>query len=324
MNIQEILSTQEFKLAQSVSGVNIVVIGCGGTGSKLIRDLCQAMAATKRLLPELPIMALLADHDVVEKKNRDRQNFTDYDVGQLKSVCLAERYTEAFGIPIKAVTKIVDSHDDLAVLINSGFETEVPLTGVGHYRNGSYGKDTLVITCVDNHQTRKLVSEYFLNHAPVYWLDLGNEATTGQFCVGFNSPADRWNYEYISRFDLPCSTELFPDILEAAGDIKPSDLPCGEGGAQELNVNAVMASTAMSWICSYFRAIVNIQSNTTARDPKLTKVCNYYSVSIGIDPPKQEPILATPQRLSKIKWGSAERQLRNQRRYEEHIQTQAA
>lgn len=316
MDIQEVLSAQKFKLTRALSDVNIVVIGCGGTGGKLIRDLCQAIAATKKLVPQINLQILLVDPDVVEAKNLDRQNFVECDVHQKKATVLGDRYSQAYSLPVMSTAKIVDSSEDLGSLITKVFDKEIPLSSDIDYNN--YRCDNLIITCVDNHQTRKLVSEFFLTHSPVWWLDLGNEATTGQMCLGYNSiNRNHFDYENETQFDLPCSTEIFPDILEVAGAIKPSELPCGSGGAQELNINAVMATTAMSWICSYFRGLVNLQGNLVVRDDKLTNISNYHSVSVGIDPPVKVPVLSTPTRLASTNWGSTIREKRNNYRYRE-------
>ena len=318
MHIQEILSAQKFKLSGELNEVNLVIIGCGGTGSKLIRDLCQAARATLKLVPNLNLQMLFADPDVVEHKNLDRQNFAPFDVGQFKSKVLAERYSQVYGLGIKHTTDIVDTSEGLYSLILGAFGKN-PQRSNTRYVNTSF--DTVLITCVDNHQTRKLVGEYFLEHAPVYWLDLGNEATNGRINVGYNAVSGYYpdHLNSTGKFDLPCATELFPDILEVAGDIKPSELPCGVGGAQDLNINAKVAVEAISWICSYFRAIVNLKSNLVVRNDKLRDVCNYYGVEFGINPPATNTIFSTPERLSKVNWGSEIRRLRNTNRYRERL-----
>ena len=73
--------------------VSVLIIGAGGTGGYIIPHLYRIAYATKR-----KYRIVIADGDIVEKKNLIRQNFSNYDVGSNKAEAMAERYSDVFGI----------------------------------------------------------------------------------------------------------------------------------------------------------------------------------------------------------------------------------
>jgi molybdopterin/thiamine biosynthesis adenylyltransferase len=90
---------------------NIVVVGCGGTGGRLVPTLTQHIAnhnkeiaretrATNKAYLTHPFNLMLIDMDIVESKNLKRQNFYSFDIGKNKAQCLAERYSALSGISI--------------------------------------------------------------------------------------------------------------------------------------------------------------------------------------------------------------------------------
>lgn len=86
---------------------SIVVIGGGGTGSRLMPGLAQLVRTQIRkynpLAFRLNIPIYVVDGDVVEEKNLMRQHFVRQDVGRNKAVVLAERYSVGFGVPITPI-----------------------------------------------------------------------------------------------------------------------------------------------------------------------------------------------------------------------------
>ena len=67
--------------------VRIVMIGAGGTGGHIVPHLYRLLHTLDR-----PVEVILADGDMVEKKNLVRQNFIASDLGKNKAQALAERY----------------------------------------------------------------------------------------------------------------------------------------------------------------------------------------------------------------------------------------
>lgn len=82
--------------------INVIVIGCGGTGSRVVPLIAQYMSTLPTLMT--PTLTLI-DGDDVEAKNLSRQNFISEDVGQMKSTVLAQRYGEAYGINVISIPK---------------------------------------------------------------------------------------------------------------------------------------------------------------------------------------------------------------------------
>lgn len=67
---------------------NIYIIGCGGVGSWLAPSLA--------LLTQSPKNIILVDADKLEKKNLNRQLFTEADIGKSKAEALAAKYGTQF------------------------------------------------------------------------------------------------------------------------------------------------------------------------------------------------------------------------------------
>lgn len=108
---------------------------------------------------------ILVDGDKIEPKNTLRQNFANSDIGKNKAQVLAERYAGGFGMPVRYLTEFIDK----ATLKNLIVPTvgRIPLT--------------LIIDCLDNKRTRKIISEVVsLYSATLDWLSLGNDKDTGQ------------------------------------------------------------------------------------------------------------------------------------------------
>lgn len=85
---------------------NVVVFGCGGTGSRLIPLVTQLLSShefTKN------VKVILVDGDIVEDKNTKRQLFTKMDVGKNKAEVLAKRYKIGFDAKTVAVPYFVPS-----------------------------------------------------------------------------------------------------------------------------------------------------------------------------------------------------------------------
>ena len=83
---------------QEVLPNNVMVFGCGGTGSRAIPPLLQLIKSQSWLLnPNI----ILIDGDEVEAKNTSRQNFILQDVGKNKAEVLASRYSHAFDMNIR-------------------------------------------------------------------------------------------------------------------------------------------------------------------------------------------------------------------------------
>lgn len=94
-----------FQKKMNLLPMSIHVVGCGGTGSRLVPLLVQLIASHPFLKTMTRIF--LYDGDIVETKNLSRQNFSPADVGKNKAFCLAARYSKAYGIPVVAIPEYI-------------------------------------------------------------------------------------------------------------------------------------------------------------------------------------------------------------------------
>jgi PRTRC genetic system ThiF family protein len=84
-----------------------------------------------------------------------------------------------------------------------------------------------------------------------YWLDLGNNATSGQFVLG--QPLNGRNRQKTER--LRCISELYPEIADAAAgeDPLPSCSAIEALERQEPFINQTLAASALAMLARLFR-----------------------------------------------------------------------
>ena len=109
----------------------------------------------------------------------------------------------------------------------------------------------LVIGCVDTRKARRAIDKWALHSRVLYWLDLGNNASSGQFILG--QPKNRVNHKRKNR--LPSVTELFPEI--ATRNVKDDGQPsCSAAEAltrQEPFINQNLAYQALGMLTQLLR-----------------------------------------------------------------------
>ena len=146
-------------------------------------------------------------------------------------------------LPIHGMPEIT-AGADLAALI-----TTAALAGPG-LLDGD-----IVVSCVDTRSARRgiharLFEPYSNCH---YWLDLGNQETTGNCILGQPPHAHRRKLgENVPR--LPCVTELFPELLNetALDDNRPSCSVRMSLAAQGLFINDVVVRYASHLLFELF------------------------------------------------------------------------
>lgn len=165
-----------FECRFSLIPQTFVVVGCGGTGSRLIPLLAQFLKTCQWILN--PVIHLV-DDDVVEEKNLARQNFISTDVGKPKAAVLATRYGKAYNIPIVAITKRVSRYgkEGAGQVFNDIFSQEALVPG---NKNAA-----MIISCVDSMDARHAILDEFssLFLAGSIFLDGGNEDIFGQVMI---------------------------------------------------------------------------------------------------------------------------------------------
>lgn len=165
---------------------NIIIVGCGATGSNLVVLLSQYTINEKKINE-----ITLIDGDMVEAKNFRNQKYTEKDVNKNKAKVLANRYSK-LGIEISYMDKYISSQYELIDVI----------------KKSKY--DVILIGCVDNILARRYMHYAFIDNSirNIVYIDTGNGDVLreGQTVVGIKS-----NYKIIK----PPVAEIFPEILNA-------------------------------------------------------------------------------------------------------------
>lgn len=172
--------------------MNIRVIGTGGIGLCLLPVLCRYVNYKEALFPDPNIH--LVDGDEFEERNRERQAFRAE--GNKAAVTAAE-LSEQFG-RINFVAH----------------ETYVDVDNVvRHVR-----ENDIVLLCVDNHKTRKLVSDRASELRNVTVISGGNDLVDGDILVHIRRDGVDLTppmTQYHREIDAP--TDLHPNEVRQAG-----------------------------------------------------------------------------------------------------------
>jgi PRTRC genetic system ThiF family protein len=174
---------------------------------------------------------MLADGDLVSKTNCIRQPFASADVGLNKATVLINRVNLFWGLRWQAHPE--HFHKD-------------------SLRTNSAGPH-LIIGCVDTRAARQAILSAVTraNDSTVYWLDLGNNASSGQYVLG--QPLNAANHR--SAIRLRTVAELYPEIAdtEAGEDPLPSCSVAEALERQEPFINQVLATSALAMLARLFR-----------------------------------------------------------------------
>jgi len=247
------MAAKKIKILQKVYSLagyrpvrTILVIGCGGTGGHLIPHLARYVKVKNDSGERRTVNLILADGDMVEEKNLKRQHFIMQDISKNKAMVMAERYSSAFGLEIKAIPNDLEKVEDINDALN-------------HY---SIGSDSayMVIGCVDNNASRRVIHEWFTTedfHAK-FWIDSGNEEKAGQVVCGY-APTRRGHYGIIKagpfsgnavgEFSLPCVMDHYPELIDSEDGFN-SELSCADralSAPQNMQVNVSAATIIMNY-----------------------------------------------------------------------------
>jgi len=167
-----------FETRFSIMPNTFVVVGCGGTGSRLVPLLAQFLKTCPWIINP---MIFLVDHDVVEEKNLSRQNFIRSDVGKNKALVLATRYSRAYDITmVPIMERVVSPLED----VNAKSVSNMIYTGSKDALSGNAAA-SMIISCVDSMSARRSI----LSEFTAVWskngifLDGGNEDIFGQIMM---------------------------------------------------------------------------------------------------------------------------------------------
>lgn len=184
-----------------VHRITINLIGCGGTGSFILSKLARLDYALSQL--DMPgIHVNVYDNDIVQQHNVGRQNFTPYDVGKNKAICLVEKINFAYGIQWQAIASYIGTSKDIS-------------------------DSNIFITAVDNIQTRQLFGTYFHGNrysysnldykVPYYWIDAGNGKDFGQVVL---STIQKIKQPKSKKYQ---TVDSLQNVIEKYGDLSKFD-----------------------------------------------------------------------------------------------------
>lgn len=219
----------------------LVLIGVGGTGGYVLQQVARLLYSLREQGRRVPSV-LLFDGDIVEQKNLLRQYFLEQDIGKKKADVLAERYSKAYALDIGSYPEYV-----------------VPATD---FRQIGICDGALVIGCVDNGSTRRILHEKLHQLRHVVYIDAGNDAVN---VADDPEHVDRYQLAKIKNSGwegqvvvgvrkngedaLPFPGEVFPDLIEE--DRLPTEVSCGEvvvSNPQRLMTNLMAATTILMYL----------------------------------------------------------------------------
>jgi PRTRC genetic system ThiF family protein len=205
----------------------VSVVGCGGNGSAIAAGLPYLHQALLAYGHPEGLHVTLLDPDVISPTNCVRQPFSQSEIGLYKSVVLANRLNLFWGLDWEGIPERLDP--------------KRRLDGVD-----------IVIGCLDTRKARAAIAKCAEDWSEVdYWLDLGNNADSGQFVLG--EPLNRRNRRHKLR--LRTVSELLPEATQADldGDGLPSCSAAEALDRQEPFVNPTLANHALALLARLFR-----------------------------------------------------------------------
>jgi len=212
--------------------VRILVVGAGGNGSAIVMGLPYLQQAMKAWGHAYGLEVTLMDGDLVSETNCVRQPFSWSDVGQNKATVLINRINLFWGTKWNAHPTCFD---------------EATLRP-NHDQNPD-----LVIGCVDTRAGRAVIGRSISKKSSyvTYWLDLGNNASSGQFVLG--QPLNARNRRKAER--LRTVSELYPEIADATvgEDPLPSCSAVEALERQEPFINQTLSASALAMLARLFR-----------------------------------------------------------------------
>lgn len=238
--------------------ISVNLIGCGGTGSKILSGLASMHIALTEL-GKVGLNVYVYDGDVVTKSNIGRQVYSPSDVGYYKSDVMVTRINRFYGLEWKSETVNYDKN-----LIHS-------TTYVDRL------KANITIIAVDNIEARKQINKFLLKEEPcneqfkpLYIIDTGNSRFDGQvvaYTACIISQPDMGDENNDAVWTLKSPFELY-NMVEQPNE--PSCSVIESLRTQDLYINNTIADFAMHWLWSLLRRtftydqgiFLNLEKNT--------------------------------------------------------------
>jgi len=215
--------------------VRVLVVGCGGTGSAVVAGLPYLHQSLLARGHPGGLHVTVMDGDTISATNCIRQPFSRSEIGLSKAIVLVNRLNLFWGLKWEAVP----------VYLRQG-------TFISRSYSGDDLRAHILVGCVDTRAARAAIRDAVGKWSTVsYWLDLGNNADSGQFILG--EPLNERNRR--SRLRLRSAADLFPEIvdpnLDDAGEPSCSSAEALE--RQEPFVYSTLAQHGLALLARLFR-----------------------------------------------------------------------
>lgn len=201
-----------------MSELQIVVIGLGGVGTILVERLARFLNYSRDVSSKF----LLLDGDTYELKNYARQEFSEIgSKAEIKEVELQMKYPR------------------LRFLSENVYITDANI--------GNYIKEgNIIFICVDNHKSRKIISNYCKNLKDVTVFSGGNEFEDGNVQI------------YVRRNGVDLTPDLctYHPEIQNAEDKLPTEMSCEElaNSEPQLYFTNLGVATIMCW--AFYNVII--------------------------------------------------------------------
>ena len=243
MRTQKAMHFADNYLINPTNPVTVNLIGAGGTGNQVLRELAR-MNYSLVALGHAGFQVNLFDGDKVAEANRGRQLFAACETGCYKSAVLVNRVNRFFGTNWKAVT--------------------MPFCTNNLRRLPDNGKANIFITCVDTVSARFDIAtaiqgmsgnQRHTRSRPMYWMDFGNSKDAGQVILSTISDIKQPDSEkYRPVAFLPLITEEYKNLLETQSDNDEPSCSLAEAlEKQDLFINSTLASMGASLLWNLLR-----------------------------------------------------------------------
>lgn len=210
------------------SRIIIIQVGCGGTGSWLVPLVSKLANNIKLRLPLSKLIEyIIIDNDIVEDRNILRQNFSNWDIGKIKSQALVNKACYEFE-EIVASSKRIQKTSDIINIIKTNLDNCL----------------IIMLGCVDNNISRhnmlkiskKLSKQYKNSKLSIVYIDSGNLLHNGQIITqAFNCP------DWISQ--KPSKKKLnFKHMFPINEEDNTPEQSCAFFGDQSQAINSLAAT----------------------------------------------------------------------------------
>jgi PRTRC genetic system ThiF family protein len=215
--------------------VRVLVVGCGGTGSAIVAGLPYLHQSLVAQGHPGGLHVTVVDGDTISIANCVRQPFAKSEIGLNKAVVLVNRLNLFWGLKWEAAPVHLK-----------------PGTFISRSYSGDDLRAHIVVGCVDSRAARATIRDAVGKRSTVsYWLDLGNNADSGQFILG--EPLNERNHR--SKLRLRTAAELYGEIADPGLD-DDSEPSCSAAAAlerQEPFINSTLAQHALALLARSFR-----------------------------------------------------------------------